>query len=223
MQIVRLVGGIGNQMFLYAFARALGDNVMLSKQSYKTDNLRHMMLDVFNIKLKFATASDVKKFRRWHWIQKMHLPCMYVRVSEPDCLYHPEAIKHRKNVYYTGYWQCEKYFKHIRAELLKDFTLCVPLDAENQKMLNRISAVNAVSLHVRRGDYVNLQNSFCLCSQEYYNNAIEYIKQNVDNPHFFVFSDDMGWVQDNLNLDCNHTFVNINDGEHGYFDEELST
>lgn len=224
MKIVRLAGGLGNQMFLYAFARALAqyDETKLNVLSYNNVSDRKMSLDVFNICLDFATLGEVRRFRRWRLMQKLHLPCLYSRISEPDLLYHPELInRSHKNIYYTGYYQCEKYFSHVRSQILADFTLRVPLNAQNRQMLDKIKSVNSVSIHVRRGDYVQLQDSYYLCDAQYYNAAIEYISARVDNPHFFIFSDDIDWVRDNLKLDCNHTFVDINDGDTGYFDIEL--
>ena len=130
-------------------------------------------------------------------------------------------MKYKKNIYFEGYFQTEKYFKIFRKELLKDFSLKTELNDKNKKMLEQIKSTNAISLHVRHGDYLNLQNHFKICSLDYYKNAINLIIQKVENPHFYIFSDDIDWVRKNFNLNHHITIVDINSSNEGYFDLEL--
>lgn len=127
------------------------------------------------------------------------------------------------NTYIFGYFQTEKYFKHLRKELLEDFTLKTPLNEENVKMLTKIKSTNSVSIHVRRTDYL-LQHkkiAYDLSDSDYFPKAIAYIGERVKNPHFFIFSDDIAWCKKNLNIKYEHTFVELNDESNGVFDLEL--
>ena len=100
-----------------------------------------------------------------------------------------------------GYWQSEKYFfnctSHIRHFFQFDSTL---LDDKNLKQLNEVQNCNSVSIHVRRGDYLDpsVLDVHGVCDLDYYKTAIKLIKKNVINPVFFLFSDDISWVIENL-------------------------
>ena len=94
---------------------------------------------------------------------------------------------------------------------------------QNADIAEKISQVNAVSLHVRRGDYISdKKNAFIgVCTLDYYKTAIEKIKTQVDNPVFFVYSDDINWVKNNLVIDKTAVFVNHNRGQESYNDMHL--
>lgn len=125
--------------------------------------------------------------------------------------------------YYEGYFQHEKYFKHLREDILKSFSLSVPLDEKNQTVLNKILETNSVSIHIRRGDYVHLEHvskTHGTCSLDYYKKAVEYITKKVENPHFFIFSDDIDWVIKNFKIEYPFMVVDFNQ-EKEYFDLNL--
>ena len=226
MKVVRIIGGLGNQMFQYAFARAMGDDVKLDISAFKDYTLRGYQLENFNIVQNYADAPTVQRLTR-----RSHMPRILCRILGRST--HPHIIRERTiNVYqpdllsrdglFDGYFQSEKYFAHIRPQLLQEFSLRRPMDAANQEMLRRIQAQESpVSLHVRRGDYVNLSNVHFLCGPEYYRDAIDLIAARVKNPHFFLFSDDIDWVLENIKILHPFTPVDINSGDAGYFDMEL--
>lgn len=235
MKIVQIIGGLGNQLFQYAFGIALhhetGDQILFDKtwfdKTHTTPRAYH--LDKYNTNISLATKHQIS------WMQKP----LYLRITNPiraffhikkqkrvrhekhNIVYCPELFTFRGNQYYNGYYQCENYFKKYRDEILNNFKLIVPLDAKNIEMLKHIKNTNSVSLHVRRGDYVRLADSFGLCSLDYYKNAIKHIATHVKNPHFFLFSDDLDWVLKNLKIDFPFTAVDINHGDTEYFDLEL--
>lgn len=94
-----------------------------------------------------------------------------------------------------GYWQDERYFSDIRNKLLDEFTFKKAPDARNLEALSCIKSVNSVCVHVRRGDYVtDLPKEFGICDTGYYLRAFDYIRGRVDNPVFFVFSDEPEWA-----------------------------
>ncbi|MEK7607398.1 MAG: alpha-1,2-fucosyltransferase [Patescibacteria group bacterium] len=219
--IVRIQGGTGNQLFQYAFARGiasrLGVDYLIDRKV--CDNAlwdphkihRKYSLDLFNTKIKFAEDNDMCGFI---WLRKHHrlfdsfhrlirgrrlfLPFYY---KEQTFAYNPNVLKRKDNTYYDGYWQTEKYFKHIEDEIRTEITSQKPLSLQNKAILEEIKKVNAVSLHVRRGDYVTDPVAVVhhgVCSPEYYKKAIAYIEKNVSNPHFFIFSDDFQWSVENF-------------------------
>ena len=81
-----------------------------------------------------------------------------------------------------------------------------------------------VSLHVRRGDYASnpkTTSTHGLCSLDYYRAAVTHVASKVENPEFFIFSDDIDWVRANLQLDFPHHFVAHNQGATSYNDMRL--
>ena len=137
--------------------------------------------------------------------------------------YHDDVFTDRSR-YYDGYWQDPQYFADIREELTACFTFKNPLKGKNAEVLKTITSSNSVGIHVRRGDYLKKARYRGLCDVGYYTHAISSIKKNIDNPHFFFFSNDMEWCEEHLLpliVDNNHTFVDWNNGENSYIDMQL--
>lgn len=241
-KIVKLNGGLGNQMFQYAFALAISkrfDAEILFDFSYfedvkSTSNVttRVFEMGVFDVDCKAATAEDLAglvypdaeskletKFRRF-----FPRLCGVTFVREKySYSYDAKLFNNPSFKFYEGYFQNEKYFKNIRPELLKRFSLREPLNKENQEVLDEIKNTNSVSLHIRRGDYITLDyvnKIHGVCSLDYYAEAIKYIAKKVKNPHFYIFSDDIQWVLENLKTEYPLTFVDFNQGK-GHLDMEL--
>lgn len=119
------------------------------------------------------------------------------------------------NIYLDWYWQSYKYFDSIWNELKEIFEVKTEIDNENQKILDLIKKdfLNSVSVHVRRWDYITNNNASSwhwVCSVDYYNEAIKYITEKIDNSYFFVFSDDIAWVKENIYFWKNVYFVDNN-------------
>lgn len=241
-KIVKFNGGLGNQMFQYAFACVLEDkfkvDVLFDFSFFEEIKLnenfttRVFELDVFNICSKPAKKEDLDKIKRPDFKSKLERSLAkifpknyginYMR-ERNSYVFDKKLLNSPDYTYYEGYFQNEKYFKHLRAELLKKFSLKIPLDEKNQTVLDKILETSSVSIHIRRGDYVNLEstkNIHGTCSLEYYKEAIEYIAKRVKNPHFFLFSDDIEWVIKNLQLEYPFTVVDFNQGK-GWFDLNL--
>lgn len=243
-KIVKLNGGLGNQMFQYAFACALAKKFsgeVLFDFSYfdevSTDEnvvIREFALNAFNAICKRANEQDLAELVRKDnrsFMQKLLWIFFRIKKYKPEknVFTQKSAYSFNKNLfksayyYYDGYFQNEKYFKHVRNDVLKEFTLNIPLDEKNQVVLEKISETNSVSIHIRRGDYVNLEsaNKFHgTCSVEYYEKAIEYVARKIKNPHFFLFSDDIDWVIKNIKINYPYTVVDFNQ-EKAFFDLEL--
>jgi hypothetical protein len=123
-----------------------------------------------------------------------------------------------------GYWQSEKYFSEFSQQIRRDFSFCKPLSSDNEEFANEINHINAVSLHVRRGDFVNNPTTLAthgLCSLDYYRAAVQYISYRVNQPHFFIFSDDIAWTKENLEIVFPCHYVDHNQGAESHNDMRL--
>jgi len=236
MVIVRLMGGLGNQMFQYAAGRAVAyrnrTQLKLDLSYFDQNPRRSYKLHHFNIAESIATPDEVTHFTRrdlWsrisHLIERYLLPS-YKRSVFAERFFHfdPNVLRLRGNVYLIGYWQSEKYFKDIEQIIRQDFTFKHAPDTENQRLAHIIANTNSVSLHIRRGDYISNPVTYQyhgVCSLDYYRAAIETLTQAIGQPHFFVFSDNMAWAQQNLKLDYPVTFVTHNGAERDYEDLRL--
>lgn len=241
-KIVKLNGGLGNQMFQWAFSRTLfqkfGSEILFDYSYFdEVKDVEHVTtrvfeLGAFGLDCPCAQPEDLEKVRRPEYKSKLvntlakRFPSLfgitYVR-EKYTSIYDPKIFSYPRYIFYEGYFQNEKYFRQLRNQLLEDFSLTLPLDDRNQMVLDRILNTNSVSIHVRRGDYVTLDyvnKIHGTCSLEYYNKAIEYISKKVESPHFFIFSDDIDWVSKNLKIDYPFSVVDFNQGK-GWFDMHL--
>lgn len=238
MIIVKLIGGLGNQMFQYAFGRslALKNNTNLkidiqdlqNKAKKKDFTLRNFELNVFNVHVEIASESEIQNFMKSKTMMLKDLLTLslpfksknfYLR--EPHHHYFPLAKNVPANTYAYGYFQSEKYFIDIRPTLLKDFTPRLPLSKQSQEVADRMSKVNGVSIHVRRGDYVsNLVNLDVhgLCEADYYERALSIITEKVDQPKLFVFSDEPNWFKENIKCNFPVEYIEHNIGNASYED-----
>lgn len=201
MKIINLKGGLGNQMFQYAYGRALelaGKKVIFSiffmKDGHaKIDTAREFKLDKFNIKTKAEFTNN--KYRLQNLINR---------------------IKNKLGFKGNGWWQNEKYFIDIENNIRQEFTLKNPLSEKYTNIIKQIENTESVSVHVRRGDYVNNSKTKALhdvCGLDYYEKAIDIIKAQINNPTFFVFSDDIDWAAKNLPVNPNAYYVSNLKGE----------
>ena len=169
-----------------------------------------------------AQPSQLDLVLRWLRIDRSNGAWPIYR--EPHFQFDPALLELRAPVYLDGYWQSERYFSSIAVLLRQELTAKAPLDPKNEALARSIDAVNAVSLHVRRGDYVDnpaTTRFHGVCSLDYYQRAIDYISLRVEAPHLFVFSDDPQWTRANLRYAAATTFVDANPPDRGYRDMGL--
>jgi len=232
---VKLIGGLGNQMFQYALGRVLADknncSLKLDISGFADYPLRRYELDDLRIRADIASIEEIARFRE----TKPPHPLIdrikkAIRWPQPGIFmeraftFDLEVLELKPPAYLEGYWQSEKYFAHIVDTLREDFTPSEVLNDENQAILQQMTAVNSVSLHVRRGDYVTNAHTaqyHGVCSLDYYRGAVKYIAERVRSPHFFAFSDDTDWVKENLIIDYPMTLVSVNSPDKGIWDMAL--
>lgn len=191
MIIVKLMGGLGNQMFQYALGRSLSaryeTDLLLDTGEYDRTNHRVYALDKFAISAGIATPIQIKKCK--------HVVERGVEFDPAVCTVGPDA-------YLEGYWQSEKYFKDSGAAIRREFILKEPQGRKYNDALTDIASNASVSLHIRRGDYLSAKNQviYTQLPLSYYEQAVACIAKKVGSIKIFVFSDDSAWVRENLSL-----------------------
>ena len=225
MIIVKIIGGLGNQLFQYALGRAAAyrKNTLLKMDinSFKTYTLHKYALSNFNIIESFATEEEIRNMTNTngikYWPSKFkHLFKPYHAksfVKESDFAFDPNIMNLPTDVYLDGYWQSEKYFYDIRNILLEDFSPLIPFDKKNRQYIESIINVNSISIHVRRRDYISNPQTFSchgVCDKEYYKSAISFFSNKIKKPHFFIFSDDIEWTKNNFKLNYPAEFMDYN-------------
>lgn len=201
MLIVKMWGGLGNQMFQYAlFCQLQNQNIQtqidtrfyhsnIAHNGYELENIFHITPP--KVSVKDLTSRSIKKI-----------------IFADNFSYHEtgkssinDLLSCKSHTILKGYWQNLKYFKGIETRLLNDFSFSLKLDENNEKLLTTIrKSPHSVSLHVRRGDYLHATNAefFHQCSSDYYRKAIAIIKERYSDINLYIFSDDMDWCQKNI-------------------------
>jgi len=220
MVIVRLRGGLGNQMFQYAMGKRIAlhynTNVKLDLTSLlkkgKKDS-RPYQLHIFNIEEDFFINPKLIEFL---YKNKLNFVTQLIKrikgrgikkIKEQSFSVQEDLITNpQDNRVYTGYWQSEKYFKEVRDEILKDFSFKEELSPGAQNILDNIKTKNSVCVHVRRGDYVG-DDFFQSMGLDYFKKASDYLNEHNSDLHFYIFSDDTEWCKENIKLDYDFTIV----------------
>lgn len=216
MIIVKIVGGLGNQMFGYAFAKAIekkGHEVKIDISSYQTYTLHEYQLEKYNIDIPVSTKDENNKLYSQTLIAKIIRKIgldFSRRIKEKNFFYKKEFLEVKNKTYFEGYFQSEKYFKDIKNVITKQFSIKPSISSYTNDLKKIIiDSDNSCSLHIRRGDYVNSKNisTHGISGLEYYKNAIKYLEKKFGILTYFIFSDDIEWCKNNLNVD-NAVFVN---------------
>ena len=239
MIIIDLSGGLGNQMFQFALYKkliSLGKDVYLDASSYSDmDSFRKLEL----LQYKGIKRSDLRltndyeqapdfisriSFITKRWLLKR----IGIRYEDKIGVFQPEVFD-LNWAYLSGYWQNEKFFVDIREDILRTFSFEESdVDVVNKEYTKSMQEEQSVSLHVRRGDYLDpkCQKVYGgICTVKYYRNSVKYICEHVEKPSFYVFSDDLPWVRDNIdNLmgevakSCDIHYVDHNAGDKSFLD-----
>jgi Glycosyl transferase family 11 len=206
MIIANIYGGLGNQLFQYAAGRQLAERnhttLKLDIENFKKDKRREYLLNHFAIKKSFCTSLDKTLIKGKNRIKKLRNKDEEVTIYVEKSLAFDEKVTELgNNVYLDGYFGNEKYFISIERIIRDEFRVTDTPDSINEKYLQKIRSTNSVALHVRRGDYVSNKETNAIhgvCSVAYYKEAILQIAMKTSSPHFFIFSDDIPWVKENL-------------------------
>lgn len=226
--IVNIIGGLGNQMFQYAFgyaaSREASAQLKLDISGFDDYPLRNYALGCFCLESSFATNNEIEelKFKPQGFLKKILSAKRDVSkfyYQELHFHYDKNTLSRKEKRYYHGYWQSEKYFSQYRKELIELFQLKKALGTSASVYLEDIQSSNSVSLHVRRGDYVTDSKTNTVhgtCSLDYYKKAIAQVLETNPNAKFFVFSDDLNWCVQNFGFIQEVAFVKLDDTASDY-------
>lgn len=239
MIIAKITGGLGNQMFQYALGRVLSlknnTELKLDISAFETYKLHQYSLEKLSIIKKYSQKWDIPWYENTSsnkyidfilqkiknlisWYNKHHFR---ENGFEP---FHEKILTLPDWIYLDGYFQSEKYFREYSDVIRNDFEVSISPSQENALMIEKIQSVNAVSLHIRRGDYVknsNTQALHGLCNAEYYQKSISYIVAMVEKPVFFIFSDDIAWAKENMKTGFEQYYIDFNDASQNHEDIRL--
>lgn len=220
--IIGLKGGLGNQMFQYAFGELLRrkyqrdvwyDKSFFNGPCSERVTPRKYELDAFGIKL--AKEVDFRFYKSTKPLKRLARKLIGVPAfdifHDPECYVDPATLPTNRPLYFDGYWQNYRYVEPLLDQLRQEFSLDDSgFSADYHHWLNKITAdENSVAVHVRRGDYLTnaaASELFVLCSVDYYKNGMKLVQEKVPGARFYFFSDDMNWVRENLD-DANSSYV----------------
>jgi hypothetical protein len=221
MIVVKLQGGLGNQMFQYACAKMLATkyeislkvdlDFLLDRTPRENFVFRNYDLDIFILNPPIISVEEKTKLLRKpsNLLQRFIKP-NYITFVEKQFNFDEKVMNLGPNTYLDGYFQSEKYFASIKDEIKKEFTFRNKFSELEKSLYDEIKSKNAICVNFRRADYVNLQVSadmHGIVEMEFYHHAINEIATKVDNPTFYVFSDEITWCQQNFSIDYPCTFV----------------
>ena len=243
MVIIQVAGGLGNQLQQYALYRKfvrLGvearldlswfDKVHTAEKEWTRGKdiipvvtRRELELRYFD-RLVFETCTKEEKetlIGADNILGKLRRKLMPFTIHkfEESKMYHPELLEF-EDMYLTGYFACEKYYADILYDLREKIQFPPSSNPLNREMADRMRNKNSVSVHVRRGDYLNPENVTMfgnICTDAYYQNAIDFVKRVIPDAHFYFFSDDVSYVKKRFPGD-DYTIVDINHGRDSFYD-----
>jgi hypothetical protein len=221
MVVLKIQGGLGNQLFQYAAGRAISiaNNVELVLDLSWFDNQirintkRSYELDAYKISGRVAQGDEVFwcRIHQNRILSRLSfLHGKWRHVKDNNQFFDDRCFSNFSDLYLDGYWQSYRYFNQVSDLLREELTPIADPSPADSALIERIADPNSVSLHIRRGDYVTnprAANFHGLCTAEYYEMAMSCIESVTSSPHYFVFSDDIEWAKENIRFKYKVTFV----------------
>ena len=238
MKIVKIIGGLGNQMFQYALYLSLKkkypkEKIKIDISMFETYGLHNgfELKRIFDIDAEYASREEIRElsfYIKIYKLQRIFRKIFPVRktecVEKYDFKFMSEVWSNCDR-YYEGYWQNWEYFIEAQTEVRSTFTFKKELVGRNAKVIREIQySKMPVSLHIRRGDYLHHKLFGGLCDLNYYKKAIDYVLNNYDTPQFYLFSNDIEWCKTYiLPLVQGYPFILVdwNSGVESYIDMQL--
>ena len=229
MVIVRVKGGLGNQLFQYAagysLAKRLNTMLKLDTSFYPQQTLRGFKLDKLSVDYKETVVPGkmanlfknkyLNKGLRIADIRKLPIgsDAIYILETRSDImdLFFTETAE---TVYLDGYYQSEKYFADFREDIFRQFKPCYPAESEFRQAIEMVRTTRSVAVHVRRGDFIkgakDSNMNHYLLGEQYYHNALKYMAQNLpEDAVYYWFSDDIEWVKKRFSEKANYRFITL--------------
>jgi Glycosyl transferase family 11 len=223
MIIIQTEGGLGNQMFQYALGMAFAEKGILVKMDISRfeEQFGHNGYElerVFGMNAMYCSATERELVKRISKVKHLLFKTPYKEKNEWQWQYHHEVLKLQSG-FLKGYWQSWKYFAAAELQVKQTFRFPALQDEQNKATEQKMVSTNSVSIHIRRGDYLN-SNVNCSLPVSYYHEAIAFINKNISNPFYFVFSDDIDWAKENIQ-EQQVEFIGWNKGDNSYADMQL--
>lgn len=238
MKIVRVCGGLGNQLFQYAFYLAVKDKFneitkldVHDMQSYDLHN-GYELERIFNLSENYCSLSEKRSVQS----TKNIFTKLLKEIKKYTPFISRTYIKEKKNlhfsyqeenfgsehttIYYRGSWQNPQYFHHVNQKIREKLIFPAFTEPKSLALCQELAEHETVAMHIRRGDYLKHKALGGICDLPYYKNAIKKIEMNVDKPLFVIFSDDIAWCRENIQVE-NARFVDWNSGEQSFQDMHL--
>jgi len=232
MIIVRLTGGLGNQIFQYAVGRALalrrGTEIALDARAFQSDKQRRFALGPFclptvsseNVRLPPSRRNPLA-FVLWRITKGRR----FTYYREKNSAFDPRVLSLGPEAYLHGYWQSENYFRYVTDVIRADLSVSAAPSEANATRLRAMASSFSVSVHVRRGDYAAVpktNNIYGTCPIEYYQAAARWLAEKVGGrPSFWIFSDDPVWTAANIKLPFDSHYITNPAEEHPAEDMRL--
>ena len=228
--IVGIMGGLGNQLFQYAAARALSlklnSRLVIDLSWFMGDYGRNYCLDIFNLPAKYSNRYQILPFWVGRFAQRILKELLRKRLGasayvEPHFNYDDNFSNIGDSVYLSGYFQSPKYFLGFDDQLREDLKFPSDYPDKLKPILQRISKSEAIAIHIRRGDYLASKKNVDIYhsqSNQYYCEAVSLLAKNLKNPYCFIFSDDHSWVRTNLSFNIPYEIVDINLPDEPFWD-----
>lgn len=228
---VKVFGGLGNQIFQYAFYEYLkinNNDVFMNINDFKIHH-HHQGFElkrVFNIKGQYKNDDSPNSIKMNSLIIRSIQKLLNCRISRITEYYENKEVsfvpcrKFNWDVFFIGYWQDIRYIDAVEDTLKKQLHFVEITDKSNTNFLERIKNKTTVSVHIRRGDYLKNNKLLGICDEDYYNGAIAYMKVKLSDPCFVFFSDDIPWCREQYK-DCNAIFVDWNTSENSFRDMQI--
>jgi hypothetical protein len=235
---ININGRLGNQMFQYAFARALqekknGEPINLCFKNMKgTDGfvnslqyfnvnpffsydkihpsfVQKLVLILFNLLRKVLKINYQNRWKEQLFELKYQRIFNFFGIYWLTQGYYDFPIRNTKSTILIGYFESSKYFEAIKEQIKKEFVPVYPKIEINLGLYEKIESTESVCITIRRGDYVSneqVKKSSLICTEHYFYKAIKLIQEKVTNPVFFIFSDDVEFVKNNMNFESENVF-----------------
>lgn len=233
MVIVKVMGGLGNQLQQYAVYRKeelLGREAALdlswfSQRVQKTQQKpRALELDYFDrLPYRVCTEAEKKALTGGDSLAGRALRRLFPKrvpyLAEAGRMYLPDLFE-RDDLYLEGYFACEKYYHDILPRLREEIRFPRPQNEQNRRLAEQMSRSASVAVHLRRGDYLEGENAALfggICTPDYYASCIRYVRERVEGAHFYVFSDDPAYAASQFS-GADFTVVDHNRGRDSFYD-----
>jgi hypothetical protein len=219
MIMVRLKGGMGNQLFQYALGRvvSLKNHTQLGLDVSFYDNpgtpIRTYDLNLFAIDAKVLSRKEIPVLHRMYGVGMIGRLIAKVRTrllpsigTERGFAFNEKIFSAGPNLYLDGYWQNPTYFEAYEEVIRKDLTITAPLSAPILSLQREIENCTSVCMHVRRGDYVG-NTMHEVVTPDYYKTALALLREKVSIDRIYMFSDDIEWCRQTFEFDIPVMFV----------------